>query len=76
MGSEASPKAEWPIKPVSLVCLIFEVTTGGCRVLATKTNAAGLSRDSLPTTPSSIHDIAQAAPYCLNAESKNVGSAG
>jgi hypothetical protein len=35
-------------QPVSLVCLIFEETTGGCRVLATTTNAAGLSRDSLP----------------------------
>jgi hypothetical protein len=38
-------------QPVSLVCLVFEKTTGGCRVLATITNAAGLSRDSLPYYP-------------------------
>jgi hypothetical protein len=31
------------VEPVSLVCLISRISTGGCRVVALKTNAAGLS---------------------------------
>jgi hypothetical protein len=62
--------------PVSLVCLTFEVTTGGCRVLAMKTNAAGLSMDSLPQHP--ITDSWFCSSYLgvsLNAESTEAGSA-